>query len=158
MESLRVLTEVASGYDKPFFLAGDMNDEPGSRFTTELQKNFRLLSNPRYWEMLKVVWIAVGSTSVVDEFRRYMRSTRPCRNYFMTPEEHEALRNMQFPLKVWRACNSEDDGGLSWTVSMEVAVEFAARGNCRKILVREVDRKDVFAYINRRGEDEIIIL
>lgn len=122
------------------------------------RKYHRQLSNPRYWEMLKVVWIAVGSTSVVDEFRRYMRSTRPCRNYFMTPEEHEALRNMQFPLKVWRACNSEDDGGLSWTVSMEVAVEFAARGNCRKILVREVDRKDVFAYINRRGEDEIIIL
>ena len=49
MESLRVLTEVASGYDKPFFLAGDMNDEPGSRFTAELQKNFRLLSNPKHF-------------------------------------------------------------------------------------------------------------
>lgn len=122
------------------------------------RKYHRLLSNPRYWEMLKVVWIAVGSTSVADEFRRYMRSARPCRNYFMTPEEHEALRRMKFPLKVWRACNSEDDGGLSWTVSMKVAVEFAARGKCRKIITREVERKDVFAYINRRGEDEIIIL
>ena len=122
------------------------------------RKYHRLLSNPRYWEMLKVVWIAVGSTSVAGEFRQYMQSTRACRNYFMTPEEHEVLRNMKFPLKVWRACSGDDDDGLSWTVNLEVAMEFAVRGKCRKIITREVVRKDVFAYINRRGEDEIIIL
>lgn len=122
------------------------------------RKYHRLLSNPRYWEVLKAVWVAAGSTSVAEEFRHYMRSSRPCSNFFMTPEEHDILRNMTFPLKVWRACNSENDGGISWTVSLEVAIEFAARGKCTKIIAREVEREDVFAYINRRGEDEIIIL
>lgn len=122
------------------------------------RKYHALLSNPRYWEILKTVWVAVGYTAVAGEFRRYMQSSRPCRNYFMTPEEHEKLRKMDFPTKVYRACNNENDGGISWTTSIEIAIEFATRGEKEKILCREVERKDVFAYINRRGEDEIIIL
>lgn len=47
IRSLQVLSEMASGCNKPFIVAGDMNDEPDSRFAAELQKNFRLLSNPK---------------------------------------------------------------------------------------------------------------
>ena len=122
------------------------------------RKYHSLLSNPRYWELLKTVWIAAGHTAVATEFGRYMQSHRPCRNYFMTPEEHEALRQMSFPLKVYRACNSENDGGISWTTNIEVAIEFASRLDNPKILAHQVERSEVFAYINRRGEDEIIIL
>ena len=122
------------------------------------RKYHSLLSNPRYWEMLKIVWVAAGHTAVAGEFRRYMQSSRPCQNYFMTPEEHEELRQMAFPLKVYRACNSENDGGISWTTNIEVAIEFATRAKNAKILAYEVTRNEVFAYINRRGEDEIIIL
>ena len=122
------------------------------------RKYHLMLSNPRYWELLKTVWIAVGHTAVAGEFRRYMRSCRPCRNYFMTPEEHETLRRMAFPMKVYRACTDENDGGISWTTNIEVAIEFASRLDNPKILSRSVERGEVFAYINRRGEDEIIIL
>lgn len=122
------------------------------------RKYHPLLSNPRYWELLKTVWIAVGNTAVADEFRRYMQSSRPCRNYFMTPEEHEALRRMDFPMNVYRACSDKKDGGISWTTNIEVAIEFASRLKTPKILGRKVERNEVFAYINRRGEDEIIIL
>lgn len=122
------------------------------------RKYHPMLSNPRYWELLKTVWIAVGNTAVAPEFRRYMQSNRPCRNYFMTPEEHESLRRMAFPLKVYRACTGENDGGISWTTSIEVAIEFASRLEHPKILARRVERSEMFAYINRRGEDEIIIL
>lgn len=122
------------------------------------RKYHNLLSNPRYWELLKSVWVAVGSTALSGEFRRYMQSSRPYRNYFMTPEEHEALRGMSFPMKIYRGCNGKNDDGISWTTNIEVAVDFATRGKKEKILCREVERKDVFAYINRRGEDEIIIL
>ena len=122
------------------------------------RKYHTLLSNPRYWEVLKTVWIAAGYTAIAGEFRHYMQNNRPCRHYFMAPEEHEALRQMNFPMKVYRACNSEQDGGISWTTNIETAIEFAARGKNQKILCRTVERSEVFAYINRRGEDEIIIL
>lgn len=122
------------------------------------RKYHSLLSNPRYWELLKTVWIAAGHTAIAGEFRQYMQSTRPCRNYFMTPEEHEVLRQMLFPLKVYRSCNNENDGGISWTTNIEVAIEFSSHLDNPKILAHQVERSEVFAYINRRGEDEIIIL
>ena len=122
------------------------------------RKYHPLLSNPRYWELLKTVWVAVGHTAVAPEFRRYMLSDRPCRNYFMTPEEHEALHRMPHPLKVYRACACENDGGISWTTSLEVAIEFASRLEHPLILSYYAERDEIFAYINRRGEDEIIIL
>ena len=47
MKSLEILKTFAASYKKPLFLAGDMNAEPESDFIKELQKEFRILSNPR---------------------------------------------------------------------------------------------------------------
>ena len=48
MQSLEILKGIAATYKKPFFLAGDMNAEPESEFIKGLQKDFQLLSNPKY--------------------------------------------------------------------------------------------------------------
>ena len=63
----------------------------------------KLMSNPRYWEFMRTVWVAAGSTETAPIFRRLMKSTRPCKGWFMTPEDAAALDAMQFPLTVWRA-------------------------------------------------------
>lgn len=47
MESLKIVKSFTAPYKKSLFLAGDMNAEPESDFTKELQKNFQLLSNPK---------------------------------------------------------------------------------------------------------------
>ena len=47
MKSLEILKTFAASYKKPLFLAGDMNAEPESDFIKELQKEFRILSNPK---------------------------------------------------------------------------------------------------------------
>ena len=65
-------------------------------------KNARRLSNPRYWELLRTVWVAAGSTDTADLFRPYFQSLRTCQSLFMTVEDAAALDRMKFPLKVWR--------------------------------------------------------
>lgn len=121
-----------------------------------------LLSNPRYWELMRTVWVSVGSTETAAEFRKLMKSSRPCRGWFMTPEDAAALERMEFPLTVWRAYDAErypgdTDPGISWTVDEGWCRGYAeAKG--RAVKSRRVERKDVFAYISRRGEEEIIIL
>ena len=50
------------------------------------RRKARLLSNPRYWEVMRTVWVAVGSTETAPLFRTLMQSSRPCRSWFMTPE------------------------------------------------------------------------
>lgn len=47
MKSLEMLKNLAATYQKPFFLAGDMNADPQSEFIKGLEKDFLLLSNPK---------------------------------------------------------------------------------------------------------------
>lgn len=47
MLSLSLIRQQAEKAGKPFFIAGDMNAEPGSEFIRGLQKDFVLLSNPK---------------------------------------------------------------------------------------------------------------
>lgn len=47
LASLETVGKIAEGCSKPFYLAGDLNDVPGSHFLTALQENFRILNNPQ---------------------------------------------------------------------------------------------------------------
>jgi endonuclease/exonuclease/phosphatase family metal-dependent hydrolase/predicted phosphodiesterase len=44
MASLETIGKIAKGCSKPFYLAGDLNDIPGSQFIMALQENFRILN------------------------------------------------------------------------------------------------------------------
>ena len=44
MASLETIGKIAKGCSKPFYLAGDLNDTPGSQFIKALQDNFRILN------------------------------------------------------------------------------------------------------------------
>ena len=117
----------------------------------------KLMSNPRYWEFMRTVWVAAGSTETAPIFRRLMKSTRPCKGWFMTPEDAADLDKMQFPLTVWRAYDGDPDPGISWTIDREWC-EGYAKSKGRKIKERQVMREEIFAYVTRRGESEIILL
>ena len=121
----------------------------------------KLLSNPSYWELMRTVWIAAGSTETAQQFRTLMKSGRPCRSWFMTPEDAEALDKMEFPITVWRAYDAIRypmiDPGISWTLDREWC-EGYAKSTGRIVKQREVYRNEIFAYVTRRSEEEIIIL
>ena len=81
----------------------------------------------------------------------------------MTPEDAQALDEMQFPVTVWRAYDPKldytdaGDPGISWTIDRDWCYGYATKKG-RVIKSRMVYRSDIFAYITRRGEEEIIIL
>ena len=117
----------------------------------------RLLSNPVYWEVLRTVWVMSGCTENAKEFLPFLKSSRPCRSWFMTIEDAQTLESMEFPITVYRAYEKEPDEGISWTLDNQWCEGYAASKG-RKVKSRTVERKDVFAYISRRGEEEIMIL
>lgn len=116
-----------------------------------------LLPNPSYWELLRTVWVTAGKTENVAEFIPFFKSARPSRSWFMTPEDAETLEGMSFPITVYRAYDSEPDPGISWTLDKEWCEGYAATHG-RKVKIRVVSREEIFAYVSRRGEEEIIIL
>lgn len=120
-------------------------------------KEHRLLSDPRYWEVLKLVWIVAGSTTNADTFRQYMSSQRGARTYFMTPEEAAFFDELPEEFEVYRACD-ENDAGISWTLSAEYAESFRAEYGKALVRQRTISKREAFAYIDRNQESEIIIL
>jgi hypothetical protein len=125
-------------------------------------KENKNLSNERYWEFLRTVWIICGSIETSDVFRKLMQSNRPMKHYFSTPEEHSDLSNLfwsdNHKIEVHRACNNENDGGLSWTTNWLYALNYQETFNKEKVISKKIKKEDVFAYINRNKESEIILL
>ena len=121
-------------------------------------KEKNLLSHYRYWELMRTVWIICGSVENSMLFRTLMQSTRPQRHYFSTPEEAETLRNMSSPITAYRATDTLKIDGLSWTLSREYAELYQQQFGKEMVIQKQVKKDDIFAYINRNKEEELIIL
>lgn len=121
-------------------------------------KEHRNLSDERYWELLRTVWIFCGTVENADLFRRLMLSTRKERYYFSTPEEARFLRELPAQFEVFRATNDVNDNGLSWTLKKEYAEWYKEAFGKSEIISKTVSKNQVFAYIERNNESEILIL
>ena len=75
----------------------------------------------------------------------------------------EIKRNNGSPVKVfaetfeYEAYDREPDPGISWTINEEWFHQYA-EGMGRQVKERLVNRDEVFAFVSRRHEQEIIIL
>lgn len=116
------------------------------------------LSDERYWELLRTVWILCGKIDNVPLFRELMTATRPNRYYFSTPEEFKKLRELPGIITVYRAENANDNYGISYTLSLDYAKWYQDTYRKDGITIREVNKKEIFAFIERNNEHEIIIL
>lgn len=132
-------------------------DEDADKLLDIFFSKCKFLSDPVYWEVLRSVWVACGSTELAAKFRPYFLSKRRARSWFMTVEDAAALDSMQFPIQLWRAYDDDDDPGISWTRDYQWCQKYAEiRG--RQIKTAVFNRSDIYAYISRRGEEEFLIL
>lgn len=141
---------------KKIINAGD-TDKNEQKLVDIFLKEKELLSHPRYWEILRSVWIVSGSTENAPIFSTLMQSKRPYRNYFMSPEDEKYFNDLPAEFVVYRACNIPDNG-ISWTLNKEYAESFKQQALKQTVLERVVSKSDCFAYINRNDEQEVLIL
>lgn len=116
------------------------------------------LSDYRYWELLKYVWILCGSVPLIPMFKVLFGKPRKHKHYFMTPEEAAELRAMPDIITAYRACNTNEQHGISYTIDKEYAEHYKNVMGKDLIIERQVRKSEVFAYINRNEEYELIIL
>lgn len=116
------------------------------------------LSDYRYWEIMRTVWIVCGGLNNIDVFRKLFQSNRKHKYYFSTPEEQARLKDMDDEMLVYRACNEENDGGVSWTLSKEYAHQYRKDFDKKMVISKMVLKEDIFALIERNAEEEILIL
>jgi len=142
---------------KKLIIAWDIEKNPKKVLNIYLKEHHNL-SDERYWELLRTVWIITGNIKNSDIFRKLMSSKRKEKYYFSTPEEAAILRGFPDFLIVYRATSSKDDNGLSWTLSKKYAKYYKTIYDKKYILEKKINKKNIFAFIERNLESEIIIL
>lgn len=122
------------------------------------------LTDKEYWDLLSDIWTDTENYwQNAAEWQEFFSSARPWRKYLMTTEERNHLRSLPNPVTVYRGFSvDEAEKGLSWTTSLNKAYWFAQRltkdGEVPRIATMTVDKDQIIAYKNERGEDEVIIL
>lgn len=115
----------------------------------------------RYWELLGEVW--VNSENIwqnIRDWKRALKSNRADKHKFMSEKDYEVYQNLPEDITVYRGYAPEGTKyGMSFTLSLEQATWFATRWKAQGMVFRkQIKKDDVFAYINSRNEQEIIIL
>ena len=137
--------------------AWDLENNPEKVLAIYLKEN-KNLSNERYWELLRTVWIIAGSVENANLFRVLMLSNRKEKYYFSTPEEAKFVRELPEQIEVYRATNNINDNGLSWTLSKEYVEWYKTAYQKDNVISQIINKKQIFAYIERNLESEVVVL
>lgn len=121
------------------------------------------MSDSDYWKTLAWVWT---DSENIDEqpylWETLLGAERGGRNQMMDDDEQTALAAFPDQFDVYQGHTDDRNDGWSWTVDIDVALFFAHRyASVRKkqpVITRGTAERDaVIAYLNGRGEQEILI-
>lgn len=123
------------------------------------------LEDDAYWSLVRDVYQdSENVEELAAQWLPLLASNRPGRAALMTTEERSSLDALPDVLTVWRGAADKDElaVGYSWSLSRKVANWFAwrtAEKGCRPLLAEgSVRRSDALAYLETRGEEEILVL
>jgi hypothetical protein len=112
--------------------------------------------------MLYEVWIAVEYPNhdinvSTTEFMSMFRKAK--KKFLMNQDEQSVFNNLPENITVYRGIQKNaTTNALSWTLDKNVAKWFANRFNHNgQIIEATINKKYVFAYIDGRGEKEIVL-
>jgi hypothetical protein len=119
------------------------------------------LKDKDYWETLGDIWR--DSENIWQNkmlWLALLSADRKQKEYFMNDEDRRFLKLLPKEITIYRGyIKNKNKSGYSYTLNKEKAKWFANRfGKNGLIETRTINKSDVFAYTNQRGENEIIIL
>jgi hypothetical protein len=120
------------------------------------------LNSKQYWQMLGSVWI--DSENIWQHqklWKSLWNSKTPNKEFVMDEEDRGYLTRLPDNIRVYRGVNrASNQKGLSWTLDREKAKWFSTRFTSAKtksrLIIAEVDKKHVHAYLSGRSENEIV--
>ena len=117
------------------------------------------LSKKKYWEIIR--WLWTDTENVYEHFNEWLAllldfDTKDVRK-MMDKEDKKTFDSLPDDFMVYRGGEHEH---MSWTLSKEKAEWFRDRykglRDC-KLFEKRIKKDEVLAYINARGEEEIIL-
>jgi hypothetical protein len=120
------------------------------------------LDDMKYWGVLAEIWRdSENIWQNKSEWKSLLNSKRKYRDEFMSEEDRHYFDKMPEVVTVYRGyTEGKNEKGFSYTTDKSKAEWFSKRNFAKegKVLTRKVNKSDIFAYTNERGENEVIIL
>lgn len=119
-------------------------------------------TNTLYWHIVRETWIICENVwEQKKEWYKILTSKRrgdP--KQFMPEEDRKVWDNLPDKITIYRGHQGINKKGFSWTLKEKTALWFAKRFESKTawVEIKTVNKKDCFAYLSIRGEDEIIYL
>ena len=145
-----------------------MHERPW-RLHALLEIEHHITDDCAYWDLVGGIWTDTENAwQNYAEWEEALSAERPCREAIMDEGEREVLAGLDSEFVIWRGYGFLDDHydgakGFSWSLSYTRAKWFAQRfagtredtAMLAKALVR---KRDVIAYFDGRGEEEILVM
>jgi hypothetical protein len=117
------------------------------------------LPDDKYWSLLASIWTDTeNGWQNLPTWRALFWSKRPGRSHLMDADEHSTLQNLPDTVEIYRGCEKGvNEDGISWTLNRDKAEFFANRFTKQGIvLTKQINKSDIIAVFNGRGEAEVI--
>jgi len=120
------------------------------------------LEDRQYWELMSSVW---SDSENIWAYQKcweelIISGDRTEESYFMDEMERDFYKKLPDSFEIFRGFNGMgSEFGLSWTLNRSKAEWFARRFNSEGAMLAStlIEKKETFAYLSGRNEDEIII-
>ena len=119
----------------------------------------RIIDNAIYWNVLGSLWKLGGTVVQQELWRGLFLCGRKQGHKIMKGRERKAWRRLPKTFTAYRAINNTDEieCAISWSLSRNTVERVFSENGQRKIVSREFKKDDVFAFFDRRGEDEVLV-
>lgn len=120
---------------------------------------YRITDDALYWNVLGTLWKLGGTVIQQDLWLPMFRSDRRGPHKIMKNRERKKWRRLPKTFVAYRAvnCAAEAESAISWSLSKKTVERVFSESGKRSIVERQFHKSDVFAFFDRRGEDEILV-
>jgi hypothetical protein len=118
-----------------------------------------IVDDATYWNVLGTLWKLGGKVKQQELWRPLFLSRRKKRDKIMKKTERQRWRNLPAVIKAFRAVNdsNEAETAISWSLDRKIVERFFSYDGARQIVERTFHKAEVFAFFDRRGEEEILV-
>ena len=128
-------------------------EKKGISYFKELAKK---LDDNDYWTILRALWIDKGECKDIWK-DLFFNSGRKREHKIMKSSDRQALKKLPKQITIYRVCREKaDENKWNWTTDKAFAERYLTN-NGEYIAEKTIDKSEIFAFFNSRGESEIIL-
>ena len=118
-----------------------------------------IVDDSTYWNVLGTLWKGGGTVVQQDLWLELFQAKRRNKHKLMKTRERRFFNKLPRVVTAYRAINndSEINKAISWTLSEDIAKRIFSQNGKREVVARRFSKEQVFAYFDRRNEQEILV-